>query len=111
MNQKKVQKKTILKKRELPPLGYTVHRLSDYQTITNLRKTKKFVFLNLIRAIKDGIDEGVEQVGLVKLKGSNASILLNKSNWKPSLNNAILFFTESEEYENCQKCKDLLEVL
>jgi len=70
-----------------------------------------FLFLNLLPAIKDGIETGADQVAFIKLKGSNASVLLNKTDWKLSLTKAIAFFAGMEKYEHCQQCKELIDIL
>lgn len=112
-NQKKNhQTRKTTRKRKLPELHYNVRRFSDYNNITQKSKpVKMFLFMNVINAVKEGLDKGVEQVGLCELKGYNASILLNKSDWKPSLCKAMEYFSQMEYYETCAKCKELLDQL
>lgn len=111
-SQKKNPQTTTPKKHKLPQLTYPIRRFSDYNYITQKNKpVRMFLFMNVINAVKKGIDKGVEQVPLCELKGFNASILLKKSDWKPVLSKAIEFFTSMECYETCQICKELLDKL
>lgn len=103
---KTTQKKNLLK---LPELNYNVRRFSDYQMITNNRKTKMFVFMNLVNAVDQGVKAGTDKVDLFRMRGMKSSILLEKSSWKDSLTNALHFFTEIEAYETCSKCKELID--
>lgn len=103
--QKKAPQKST---RKLPELNYIVRRFADYQNITDNKKTKEFVFMNLVNAIEEGLKTESIKVDLFKLRGSRSSIVLDRSNWKKSLNNAISFFSDIEYYETCSKCKELL---
>jgi len=99
------------KKRKLPELNYTIRRFPDYQTITNNSRTKDFLFINLLPAIRDGISNNLDQVPIVQLRGSNTSVILKKDDWKTSISKAIEFYAAQEKYEQCQKFKELLENL
>lgn len=99
------QKKT----RRLPELSYTIHRFTDYQSITDRKQTKAFIFMNMIRAVTEGIESNKDTVDMFKLGGSNARVMLERKSWKKSLTSALSFFTEIENYETCQTCKDLID--
>lgn len=112
MIQEKKKTTTVKKtKRKIPELAYHVQRLSDYQAITDNRQTHIFIYLNLIQAIKEGIEKNADVVPLVKLKGTRASLLLPRASWKKSLKRAIYFLADLEMYESCQRCKDLVDQL
>lgn len=87
--QKKAPRKST---RKLPELNYIVRRFADYQNITDNKKTKEFVFMNLANAIEEGLKTDSTKIDLFKLRGSRSSIVLDRSNWKKSLKNAISFF-------------------
>ena len=36
---------------------------------------------------------------------------LEKNNWKPSLENALEYYIEREEYDKCVECRDLINQL
>jgi hypothetical protein len=103
------RKKRTQKKRDLPQLRYTIRRFSDYQSITDNKRTKNFLFINLLPAITDGISSNLNEVPIVQLEDSKTSVMLKKADWKASLTKAIEFYSTLEHYEQCQKFKELLE--
>lgn len=107
---KKIAKKKI-NVRKLPELNYHVYRFSDYQFITNTKKTKMFVYANLVNAIQYSIKNNEDKAELCVLRGTNSKIIIEKPSWKKSLTKALHFFTEIELFETCSMCRDLIAQL
>lgn len=101
----------MAKRHKPTSLKYNVHRLSDYKKITDAPKTKAFVYMNLVAAVKTAVEGEMESVDLFKLEGCNASLVLPKAVWKPSLTKAMEFFTEKEMFETCIECKRLIDLI
>ena len=109
MNRRKGLRQT--KKHKPASLKYSISRFSDYHSITVNKKTKVFVYMNLVNALKSAIEEKAEIVDLFKLDGTGSCIAIQKDNWRPALNKAMEFFTEEEMFETCAECKKLIDTI
>jgi hypothetical protein len=107
----KNQTKTKIKKHKPASLKYNVNQVGDYKTITDQPKTKAFIYMNLVNAVKVAVEENLDSIDLFKLADSNVCFVLNKDGWKISLSNAIQFFTEKEMFETCIECQRLIEII
>ncbi len=90
---------------------YNIHHFDDYKKLTDQSKTKAFVYMNLVKAVKSGVEDNVNTIELFKLADSNISLILPKDSWKTSLSKAIEFFTEKEMFETCTECQKLIELI
>ena len=45
------------------------------------------------------------------MKNSGIYITVEKTEWKDSLDSALQFYVDKEEYEQCSKIKDLIDKL
>lgn len=75
------------------------------------------VYKSLIEGINEGIDLNLKTIKLAEIKvgglyqRENLQLMLPKEEWVPSLEKALTFFEESEEYEHCSKIKKLMKKL
>ena len=63
--------------------------------------------------IKDieAIKSNKEEIRLCEVKNSNSYITVEKPKWRSSLDSALQFYINKEEYEKCSKIKDLIDKL
>jgi hypothetical protein len=69
------------------------------------------VYERVIVAVKEGIESKRDVIRLFELNGSGVYLTSEKEDWKPGLENAMLYFQELEQYEKCAVCRDLIKKL
>ena len=75
-------------------------------------KAKKPVMMkSLVANITDGINDDLESVNVAEIKNYDVMVSVPKTQWKPGLENAMEYYIEREEYEECSKIKKLIERL
>ena len=75
-------------------------------------KAKKLtVMKSLVNNIAEGVKDNLESVNVVEIKNYNIIISVPKSEWKGGLENAMEYYIEKEEYEECSKIKKLIDKL
>ena len=75
-------------------------------------KAKKPVMMkSLVLNIADGIKDNLESVNIAEIKNQDVVVSVPKSQWKPGLENAMNYYIEKEEYEECSKIKKLINKL
>ena len=79
-------------KRQIPVFKVHVQSGADYDQLHDIPEVKEVVIEEVVYAIKDAL----------KRKK------LNKDQFKPSLEAAIEYFVEKEEYDRCIECRDLM---
>ena len=73
-------------------------------------KAKKPIMMkSLVTNIADGIEDNLESVNVAEIKNQDVIISVPKSQWKGGLENAMNYYIEKEEYEECSKIKNLIE--
>ena len=73
-------------------------------------KSKKPVMMkSLVLNIADGIEDNLESVNIAEIKNHDVIISVPKTEWKAGLENAMGYYIEREEYEECTKIKNLIE--
>tara|TARA_R110002012_G_scaffold208509_1_gene378617 strand:+ start:306 stop:584 length:279 start_codon:yes stop_codon:yes gene_type:complete len=73
-------------------------------------KAKKPTMMkSLVINIADGIEDNLESVNIAEIKNQDIIISVPKTEWKGGLENAIDYYIEREEYEECSKIKKLIE--
>ncbi len=79
--------------------------LKDFET-----KSKKPVMMkSLVLNIAEGIEDKLESVNIAEIKNHDIIISVPKTEWKGGLENAMNYYIEKEEYEECSKIKKLIE--
>ena len=81
--------------------------LEDFETKTQKRK----VYRSLVSNIEEGIKDKLESVNIAEIKNYDIIISVPKSEWKGGLKNAMNYYIEKEEYEECSKIRNLIEKL
>ncbi len=75
-------------------------------------KAKKPVMMkSLVSNIADGIESNLESVNIAEIKNQNLILSVPKTEWKSGLENAMDYYIEKEEYEECSKIKEIIERL
>jgi hypothetical protein len=99
-------KKTTRKPTVLRVKYNNLGKSSNKSIASNTDSFEKMVFNEVIVAIESSNKKDVD---LFELKESCAFITLNKNDFNKSLNKALIFFENKEDYELCSRCKTLLE--
>ena len=81
--------------------------LEDFEA----KAKKRQVYKSLIESVTNGVNEDLESVNVAEIKNHDIIISVPKSEWKGGLENALNFYIEREEYEECSKIKKLIEKL
>ena len=76
-----------------------------------LNLQKKIVYESLIEGVSEAIKTNKKEIELCEVKNSNIYITVEKTKWKSSLDSALQFYINKEEYEECSKIKDLIDKL
>ena len=75
-------------------------------------KAKKTTMMkSLVLNIEDGIEDNLESVNIAEIKNHDVIISVPKTEWKAGLENAMNYYIEREEYEECSKIKKLINKL
>ena len=75
-------------------------------------KAKKTTMMkSLVTNIAEGIKDKSESVNIAEIKNQDIIISVPKSQWKGGLENAMDYYIEKEEYEECSKIKKLIKNL
>jgi hypothetical protein len=75
-------------------------------------KAKKPIMMkSIVVNIAEGIEDNLESVNIAEIKNQDVVVSVPKSQWKPGLENAMNYYIEREEYEECSKIKKLIERL
>ena len=90
----------MAKKRKIPIIS-----LEDFEA----KLKKRQVFKSLIRNITEGIEYNLDSVNIAEIKNQDVIISVPKTEWKGGLENAMNYYIEREEYEECSKIKKLIE--
>ena len=73
-------------------------------------KAKKPIMVkSLVSNIAKGVDLDLESVNIAEIKNHDIIISIPKSDWRGGLENAMNYYIEKEEYEECSKIKNLIE--
>ena len=81
--------------------------LEDFEA----KAKKPIVMKSLVTNIADGIKDDLESVNVAEIKNHDVIISVPNSEWKGGLENAMDYYIEKEEYEECSKIKNLIERL
>ena len=73
--------------------------------------TKPQVYKSLVDGISEAIKTNKEEIKLCEVKNTNTYITVEKPEWKESLDSALQFYIDVEEYEECSKIKNLINKL
>ena len=86
-------------------------RIPIFEYNEELSTNKQKVYKSLIDGVSEAIKSNKKEIKLCEVKNSNIYITVEKSKWKSSLDSALQFYINKEEYEECSKIKDLIDKL
>ena len=78
--------------------------LEDFEA----KAKKPTVMKSLVNNIAEGVEGNLESVNIAEIKHYDIIISVPKSEWKSGLENAMDYYIEKEEYEECSKIKKLI---
>ena len=79
--------------------------LEDFET----KAKKRIVYNSLVESVTNGLKLDLESVNIAEIKNTDIIINIPKTEWKSGLENAMNYYIEKEEYEECSKIKKLIE--
>ena len=97
-------------KRQIPVFRVHVQPGADYNQLHEIPEVKEVVIEEVIVAVRDAIKRK-SSIELFEVANSDYYLQLNKDKFKPSLEAAIEYFVEKEEYDRCIECRDLINKL
>ena len=62
-------------------------------------------------SLEEAIKTNKEEIKLCEVKNSGIFITVEKPEWKKSLDSALQYYIDTEEYEKCSKIKKLIDKL
>ena len=90
------------KKRHIPIISFNE---------LELKQKKRQVYTSLVEGITEAFEVNSNEIKLCELKHANTYLTVHKDAWSGSLANALNFYIEKEEYEQCSKIKKLIDKL
>jgi hypothetical protein len=89
----------------------TYRRIPIFEYNEELSSKKHQVYKSLIEGVSDAIKTDKEEIKLCEVKNSNTYITVEKPEWKKSLDSALQYYIDMEEYEQCSKIQKLINKL
>ena len=86
-------------------------RIPIFEFSEELNPKKRQVYKSLVDGVSEAIKTNKNEIKLCEVKNSNIYITVGKQEWKKSLDSALQFYIDIEEYEQCSKIKNLLDKL
>ena len=81
--------------------------LEDFEA----KAKKPLMMKTLVTKIANGIEDNLESVNIAEIKHTDIILSISKDEWKGGLENAMNYYIEKEEYEECSKIKKLIKKL
>ena len=98
-------------RRKIPVLRVSVEPGASYSQLRELPEIQKVVIEEAVYAIKEGIAKNKSSISLFEVAYSDYYIDLGKDKWKPTLEKALEYYIEREEYDKCAEARDLINKL
>ena len=89
----------------------TNRRIPIFEFSEELSPKKRQVYKSLVDGVSEAIKKDKKAIKLCEVKNQNTYITVEKESWKESLDSALQFYIDTEEYEQCSKIKDLINKL
>ena len=86
-------------------------RIPVFEFNEELSSKKQQVYKSLVDGVTEAIKTDKELIKLCEVKNSNTYITVEKPEWKSSLDSALQYYIDKEEYEQCSKIKNLIDKL
>ena len=81
----------------------------DFNEELNPKKCQ--VYKSLIEGVSEAMKDNRDKIRICEIKNSNVYVTVEKRDWKSSLDKALEFYINKEEYEECSKIKKLIDKL
>jgi hypothetical protein len=104
-------KQTRKLKRKVPVFRVHIMPGASYDQLTEIPEIKEVVIEELVIAIKEAVSTKKKSINLFEIADSNYYIKLDKSEFKRSLETALEYFIEKEDYDKCIECRELIKEL
>ena len=72
---------------------------------------KPQIYKSLVEGISEAIKDNNSKIELCEVRNSEVYVTVEKKDWKLSLDKALEFYENKEEYEECSKIKNLIDKL
>ena len=86
-------------------------RIPIFEYNEELKSSKHKVYKSLVDGVTEAIKTDKKEIKLCEVKNSDIYITVEKQEWKKSLDSALQFYIDREEYEECSKIKKLIDKL
>lgn len=97
--------------RKIPVFKVFIQPGASYEQLNNIPSIKEAVIGEVINAVKEAVKYKKSNIELFDVADSDFYIQLNKDKFKPSIEAALEYFIEKEEYDRCIECRDLIKKL
>jgi hypothetical protein len=98
-------------KRKIPVLRVSIEPGASYSQLKEVPEIQKVVLEEAVYAIKEGIEKNKPSISLFEVAYSDYYIELKKDKWKSTLEKALEYYIEREEYDKCAEARDLINKL
>jgi hypothetical protein len=98
-------------RRKIPVLRVSIEPGASYSQLREIPEIQKVVIEEAVYAIKEGIAKNKSSISLFEVAYSDYYIDLGKDKWKPTLEKALEYYIEREEYDKCAEARDLINKL
>jgi len=86
-------------------------RIPVFSFDEELNSKKPQVYKSLVDGVSEAIKSKKKSIKLCEVKNSGMYITVEKPEWKKSLDSALQYYINTEEYEECSKIKNLIDKL
>ena len=86
-------------------------RIPIFEYNEELKTSKHKVYKSLVDGVTEAIKTNKKEIKLCEVKNSGIYITVEKQDWKESLDSALQYYVNKEEYEECSKIKSLIDKL
>lgn len=82
---------------------------SDLKKLASKEEFVRFIIKDSLESIENALKYGDDVVELFNIFNLSLTVELKRSNFKSVLNNIIKYYVEDEDYEMCNKIKELID--
>ena len=86
-------------------------RIPIFEFNEELKSKKHQVYKSLIEGVTEAIKSDKKEIKLCEVKNSGVFITVEKPELRESLDSALQYYIDTEEYEECSKIKNLIDKL
>lgn len=98
-------------RRKVPVFRISARPGASYSVLTEIPEVKQVVIEETVLAIKEGITKNKKSAQIFEIAGSDCYLEIEKDKWKLSLEKALDYYAENEDYDKCIECRELISKL